>query len=171
MTRWRPFIERLALARELVDHASEIEAGVPTHRADQLEAAAHEAAWLGRNTMRAVQALELRRGWHALSGYTSYQQKTYLLAALLDASPCVHLRREGPQPAFVRLALRRADCQRCIQVHRLPPPDEADRCDVCGERGVDWFVPFVVTMGSVVMGGEVCSECAAVLIPREAAAA
>jgi hypothetical protein len=98
--------------------------------------------------------------------------KAHLLAATLDCTTvCVHVRRGGPRPAFVRLPLRRVDCSRCMDTVRRPPPDEADRCDVCGDRGVVTFVPFAVRQGPALVVGDACSDCAAVLgIVQEASA-
>jgi hypothetical protein len=98
--------------------------------------------------------------------------KALLLAAVFDCTTiCVHLRRGGPQPAFVRLPLRRIDCERCAGTVRRPPPDEADRCDVCGARGVVTFVPLVANHGPALVLGDACSDCADELgIVREASA-
>ena len=46
-----------------------------------------------------------------------------------------------PQPSADPLPLRRADCTRCVGTIRRPPADEADRCDICGARGVVTFHP------------------------------
>ena len=95
-----------------------------------------------------------------------------MLAALLDSpAACCHLKRGGPQPAIVRLPLRRFDCGRCVRTLRRPRPDEADRCDVCGARGVVTFVPFAMRMGPALVLGDACPDCADVLGIRQEASA
>ena len=84
---------------------------------------------------------------------------------------CIHLRRGGPRPAFFQLPLRRVDCGRCADTIRRSLPDEADRCDVCGQRGVAIFHPFAMRMGPALVLGDGCPDCAGVLgIRREASA-
>jgi hypothetical protein len=61
------------------------------------------------------------------------------------------------------LPLQRIACVRCAGIIRRPPPDEADRCDVCEARGVVTFVPFACRQGPVIVSGDACRACAEVL--------
>jgi hypothetical protein len=74
------------------------------------------------------------RAWHhRIDAIPSDEVKAYLVAVVLGSEAwCCHLKRGGPQPAVIRLPLRRADCSRCSQTLRKPPANEDDRCDVCG---------------------------------------
>src|SRR5205823_5522990 len=90
---------------------------------------------------------EPERGWRQLTRYSEPEQRAYLLAATLGCmgAQCSHLRKaEGPQLAYVRLPLRRIDCGRCVGTWRRPPAEDSDRCDICGGRGIDCFVPFAL---------------------------
>jgi hypothetical protein len=116
--------------------------------------------------------LQPDRTWHQrIDADPSDTVRAYLLAATLDCTTvCIHLRRGGPRPAFVQLPLRRVDCDRCAATIRRPPPDEADRCDVCTRRGVVTFVPFALRQGPALVIGDACPDCADVLGIRQAAA-
>ena len=171
MTARYPFSDRLALARRLVARRS---ARPPVHLADQLEAAGSEARVLHDRIGATLPVLEPERNWqYRVEADPSDGVKALILAAVLDCTTmCVHLRRGGPRPAFVQLPLRRIDCARCIRTLRRPPPDETDRCDVCGARGIVTFVPFAAHHGpaSLVMG-DACPDCAGVLGIRQEASA
>jgi hypothetical protein len=41
-----------------------------------------------------------------------------------------------------------------------PPAQDADRCDVCGRRGIARFTPFELATGPLVL----CGECAATIL-------
>ena len=169
MTARYPFSDRLALARRLVARRS---ARPPVHLADQLEAAGSEARVLHDCIGATLPVLEPERNWrHRVEADPTDNVKAYLLATVLDCTTvCVHLRRGGPRPAFVQLALRRVDCEQCIRTLRRPPPDAADRCDVCGARSVSIFHPFAMRQGPALVMGDACPRCASVLgIVQEAA--
>jgi hypothetical protein len=112
------------------------------------------------------------RSWHQMMDTTpSDDVRAYLLAGVLGCqNACLHLRRGGPQPAIVRLPLRRIDCTRCVQTLRKPPAEDADRCDLCGAPEVLTFVPFAVRQGPALIAGDVCTDCAGVLGILEKAA-
>ena len=157
------FPSRLALARALIAHGA---SRLPGHLADQLEAAGSEARTLHDRMGAVLPILEPERQWHHRSDSSpSTDTKAFLLAAVLGSlqTVCCHLRKGGVQPAFVNLALRRIDCIRCSATIRRPPPDEADRCDVCGIRGVVTFALFALRMGSALVAGDACLVCAATL--------
>jgi len=165
----RSFADRLALARRLVARRP---LRPDVHLADQLAAAGSEARALHDRMGAVLPALQPDRAWYQrIEADPSDDVRAYILAALLDCTTvCVHIRRGGPQPAFVQLPLRRVDCGRCVGTIRRPPPDEDDRCDVCGARGVVIFHPFAVRQGPALIAGECCPDCATVLgIRREAA--
>jgi len=169
MSSRRPFADRLALAYGLIAR------GLPpsaVHVADQLAAAGAEARVLHDRIGAVLPFLQPDRQWYRrLEVAPSDDVKAYILAAVLDClDVCVHLRRGGPRPAFVRLPLRRIECERCVRTLRRPPPDETDRCDVCGARGVVTFVPFAGHHGPSLVVGDACAACADVLgIVREEA--
>lgn len=156
------FATRLARARAMIARGAE---PAPSHIADQLEAARADASVMHDRMGAVLPILEPDRAWRQrLDTSTSDDVRAYLLAALFDCTTlCPHLKQGGPQPAIVKLPLRRADCRRCAATLRRPPPDEHDRCDVCTARGVVVFVPFAIQQGPALMVGDACPECAAVL--------
>lgn len=164
------FADRLALARRLIARR----ATRPTvHLADQLAAAGSEARTLHARMGNLLPILQPDREWYGrIEVAPSDDVKALILAAVLDCvNVCVHLRRGGPRPAFVQLALRRIDCERCVRTLRRPPADESDRCDICGARGVVTFVPFAGQHGPALVTGDACRSCADVLgIRREVSA-
>jgi hypothetical protein len=158
-----PFAVRLARAYQL------LAAGVapaPVHLADQLDAAGKEKFGIAERMGDLLPIFEPGRPWyHRTDASPSVHTRALLIAALLGClgSVCCHLRRGGPQPAIARLPLRRVDCTRCVGTFRRPPPDDADRCDVCEQHGVVIFSPFTVHQGPVLLIGDACQTCAAVL--------
>lgn len=58
------------------------------------------------------------------------------------------------------LPVRRIDCQRCSATYRRPPADEADRCDLCGSRGITEFWPLRVAVAYWIVLGDTCQPCA-----------
>lgn len=157
-----PFTDRLALARRLIARGA---ARLPVHITDQFAAAGSEARMLHDHIGAVLPILEPDRTWRQrIDTDPSDDVRAYILAATLDCTTvCVHIRRGGPRPAFVQLPLRRVDCGRCIGTVRRPPPEESDRCDVCGARGVITFVPFAMRQGPALVMGDGCTSCAATL--------
>ena len=155
------FRDRLAAARRLVTiNTAQMAAGM----ADQVEAASGESfeALVAAGVVLAL--VQPDRKWHfSTQDAPTDEVKAHLVAGILGCVPCVHLRRGGPQPAMAALPLRRVDCRRCTATKRLPPKGDADRCDLCGRRDVQMFVPFTATYGPVLVGGDLCPDCADVL--------
>jgi hypothetical protein len=157
--------ERLDLVRWLRRVARWLPAPppLPRHELDQFEAAeADVLGYLGR-----VPAVEPDRDWRLLRplGVASAAQEDLLRAALLDCRRCPHLKAaRGAQPVFVRLAARWMDCERCACTTRHPRPGEADRCDLCGARGVTEFWPLRLGAGHLLVLGDVCPGCHRVLV-------
>lgn len=165
-----PFPVRLAAAQRLLARRT---ASMPEHLSDQLDAASSETASMATRLGMLLPILSPERSWFQRENTSpSELVRAYILAAVLGCTEvCPHLRRGGPQPAIVRLPLRRIDCQRCVQTLRRPSPDEEDRCDLCGKPETLTFVPFAVRQGPALIAGDVCLECAGVLgIRREGAA-
>jgi len=164
--------ERLAASRKLVAALKTSGPWLPDHTLDQVAAAAAEAHHLGHRLAGILQVLEPERRWQSRCVDTNLgtvdEVDARVLAALAGCQPCHHIRRDGPQPAFAVLALRRLECARCRQTVRRPPPGDDDRCDWCGTPGVVLFTPLALQRGPVVLLGGACDQCAAVL--REAAA-
>ncbi len=167
----RPFGDRLDDARALV--AALKGGAVPplaTHLCDQLGAATEDAHRLAHRLEDALRVVEPGR-WHAahncdggLEPSIAAEAEARILAALGACTHvCSHLRRGGPQPAWVSLALHRVDCVRCCQTIRKPPPGDADRCDFCGRHGVTTFFPLAFQRGPMVVHGDACPGCAAAL--------
>lgn len=167
MNRRHDFATRIALARMLIARGASPPA---VHLADQLGAASGEARLFHDRIGALLPVVAPERPWYQrLDTSPSEDVRAYLLAAVLDCTTvCIHLRRGGPQPAFFQLPLRRADCTRCVGTIRRPPADEADRCDLCGARGVVIFQPFAVRLGPLVVG-DACRGCAHVLGIMDAA--
>ena len=160
------FAARLAIAHAMIARGAPSPAG---HIADQLAAASRDTRALHDRLGAVLPLLEPGRRWHQrLDTGPSDAVRAHLLAALLDcAAICCHLKRGGPQPAIVRLPLRRVDCGRCVQTFRRPPAGEDDRCDVCDARGVVTFHPFAVRQGPLLIVGDGCPGCADVLGIRQ----
>jgi hypothetical protein len=156
-----PFATRVRLARQLLARGP---APMPLHIADQLDSAATEIREAHDQLGAVMPLLAPDRRWHhRTDAAPSEDTRAYLLAGVLGCiAYCVHLRRGGPQPAFIRLPLRRADCGRCAQTIRRPLTAE-DECDLCGTHGVEMFSPFAVRHGPALIAGDVCQSCAAVL--------
>jgi hypothetical protein len=163
------FAAHLELARRLIARGP---APLPNHVTDQLDAAGAEARTLHDRIGAALPVLQPDRAWYQrIDSSPSDDVRAYILAATLDCTTvCTHLRRGGPQPAFVQLPLRRVDCGRCAGTVRRPPADESDRCDVCGARGVVTFMPFAMRQGPALVVGDACAACADVLGIRQEAA-
>jgi hypothetical protein len=164
-----PFAARLALARAMLARGAP---AAPVHLADQFRAASADTRLLHDRIGVLMPLLEPGRNWRQrMDAEPPDDTRAYLLAALLGCTEaCPHLRRGGPQPAFVRLPLHRTDCQRCVQTLRRPPVGEDDCCDVCGQRSVVTFYPFAVRQGPALIVGDACPACADVLGIRVQAA-
>jgi hypothetical protein len=164
------FADRLALARRLIARRGPPPA---THITDQIRAAGAEARTLHARIGAVLPVLQPDRHWRQrIEVSPTDDVKALILAAVLDCTTvCIHLRRGGPRPAFVQLPLRRIDCERCVRTLRRPPPDEADRCDVCGARDVVTFVPFAGQHGPALVTGDACPACAGTLGIRQEATA
>ena len=158
-----PFATRLRVACELIAHRAP---PLPAHLTDQLDAAGREVRVLADRLGVALPLVMPDRSWfQSMDPSPSADARALLLAALLGClgSVCPHLKRGGPQPAIGRLPLRRVDCARCLGTIRRPPPDDADRCDVCERRGVVTFSPFAVRQGPLLLIGDACQPCAGTL--------
>jgi hypothetical protein len=158
-----PFADRLALARRLIAAGAP---SAPVHLADQLGAAGEEARRLHDRMGALLPVLEPDRTWRQrIDPAPSTDVRALLVAAVLgcELDTCCHLRKGGPQPAFVLLPLRRIACQRCVAIVRRPPADSDDQCDVCERRGVATFFPFAVQLGPALLAGDACRACAGVL--------
>jgi hypothetical protein len=156
-----PFAERLALARQMVARRA---AQPPVHLADQLGAAGREVRQIHDRLIAVLPTIEPGRNWRQrLDNEPSDETRALLLASLLGCQAiCTHLRRGGPRPAIARLALRRVDCQRCVQtLHR--PATGADECDVCESPETLTFFPFSVRQGPLMLVGDACGTCARTL--------
>jgi len=154
-----PFSTRLALAQRMIAHGPR---PLPGHVADQLGAASSDTRQLHDRIGVVMPLLQPDRHWRQrVDAAPASGAWAYLLAALLGCTTiCPHLRKGGPQPAIVRLPLRLIACGRCSLIIRRPPADEADRCDVCGARGIEVFHPFAVRLGPLLIAGDACSGCA-----------
>lgn len=86
-----------------------------------------------------------------------------IIAAMGDGSrwrTCHHIHDQSTQPAVIMLPARRVTCRSCMQqARREPPPQEADRCDMCGSRGNATFWPIALALGPALVIGDVCKEC------------
>jgi hypothetical protein len=165
MTRRCPasFPDRLRLARELVARGARLQ---PVHLADQHDAARDEARGLHDRIGELLPAVRPDRPWFYRSQTDAPDEvRSYLLASVMGClgNVCCHLRKSGPQPALVLLPLARIVCTRCAGIIRRPPPEDADRCDVCGARGVTIFSPFACHIGPMIVSGDACPACATVL--------
>jgi hypothetical protein len=163
------FPTRLALARAMVASGAR---PLPVDIADQTRAAGREMHRSYGRLGAVLPLLEPQRNWRQRTDLESRAEtRALLLAGLLGCvDVCVHLRRQGPQPAYCRLPLRRVDCIRCVHTHCRPVTD-ADECDLCGAPETLVFHPFAVQIGPMLMAGDVCADCAAVLGIRATEAA
>jgi hypothetical protein len=163
-----PFAVRLAVARGPIARGA---SPLAVHEVDQLDAASRGTRLLHDRLGALLPIVAPDRPWRQqLDMSPSTARRAHLLASVLGCpTVCCHLRKGAAQPAFVTLALRRIDCPRCIAVIRRPPPDEADRCDVCGARAITTFVPFAGRHGPALVVGDACRACAGILGILEAA--
>jgi hypothetical protein len=161
-----PYPVRLAAARALL--AKPPPAHVPVDLVDQLTAAARDT----RATLDHIgEELRSRDRWggsevrEASDDAHEQEAAARVLAATIGEAHtiCSHLRRGGPQIALLRLPLHDLVCRKCSRTLRLPPPDEDDRCDWCGARGVELFTPFTVSHGPILAIGDACDDCATAL--------
>lgn len=163
----------------MTDHAERLEAlrdllgryqGSPRPgEGDQLQAATRETRDFFDRFAALLPRLDPERKWERTEGErSSVDAFARMLAAIGTGHcrPCSHLKRGGPQPAIVRLAVHRIDCQRCISTWRRPPDDESDRCDWCGKRQVTTFTPMHIAHGPLMVLGDACEECATALQPE-----
>ena len=157
----QPFSVRLQVAQALIAHGPRL---LPSHLEDQMQAATVETREAHYLAGALLPLFAPDRQWHHRSGHSSDTATAYLLAGMLGcATYCSHLRKGGPQPAFIRLPNRRGDCARCVRTLYRPPAGEEDRCDLCGEHGIATFVPFLVRQGPALISGDVCGACASAL--------
>jgi hypothetical protein len=159
------FATRLETARRMVANERPPAGPRPAHWLDQLRAASAEARDQVLLTAHVVRIVEPERDWRHRDRDPGAEARSHMLAGLLDCmrSMCPHLRKGGPQPAYAMLPLRRLDCGRCTATRRVPPPEDDDRCDVCGARGIVRFTPFLVQAGPALIGGDACSTCASAM--------
>lgn len=156
------FADRLALARRLIARRSPSPA---VHLADQLGAASAETRVLHDRIGEVLPIMAPDREWRQrIDADPSADVQAHVLAAVIGCTiVCVHIRRGGPRPTIVRLALCRVDCVRCVQTLRRPPPENDDQCDLCNRHGVTIFHPFAMRQGPALVVGDACPSCAAVL--------
>ena len=135
---------------------------------DQLRAASADAHGEMAGMSATMSAL-LPDRFHGLAEVRDAAHKELaarVLAAMVEPwARCAHLRRTPVQPQYILLALRRTVCQRCLATVRRPPPDEDDRCDLCGSRGHETFWPLMFSMGPQVVHGDICRQCARAVLP------
>lgn len=152
------FTERVDAIRTLLESNPP---PLPGWLKDQLQAAGADA-W-GQFTMPAAAALTaLNRDvtHRTASGNDAVNSQAHLFAAAAACTPCPHVRRgRGPMPVYVKLPVRVAVCRRCTGTRRNPPAGEDDRCDVCGSRGNEQFIPFVAQIGHLVLAGDLGLCC------------
>jgi hypothetical protein len=164
-----PFVDRLAAATSLLSRAGE-QRRRPVHVVDQAEAAARDARAL-LHQLGSVEAMIAPGRFHDCGDLDDpgLHRQARIVAAVTACRPCWHLRNGGPQPAVVSLPTRRADCVRCAPTWRRPVVAD-DRCDICGELAPDnTFWPVRAQLGVLVVVGDMCHVCAAVIAPEEAA--
>jgi hypothetical protein len=132
---------------------------------DQMNAAAEEMS------TALLQALPAIQEDVDLEVYTNPTEKIPLSVAahLLVACDFENIRDCGhlssPQPAFVFLTHRVMTCRACtIFVPDHVDPDD-DSCDYCRRTGVRSFTPMLTMLGSILISGEACDDCAAKLRP------
>jgi hypothetical protein len=169
MTR-HSFPVRLALARTMIARGT---TATPVHLADQIRAAGSEVRQIHDCMATVMPLLEPTRNWRQrVDADPSETTRAYLLAAIIGCvEVCPHLRKGGPQPGIARLPLRRVDCTRCSRTLRRPPAADDDACDVCGRREVLTFFPFAMRSGPLLIAGDACAGCAAILGISEKAVA
>lgn len=160
------FAERLDAARGLLARRDQLRARIPGHLADQAGAATSEAADSLRDIGAARHLVDPHRfpdrDIHQI-GTPTRDQEALLLAGVLACTACVHLRAQGPQPAFATLPTRRTSCRRCLATIRRPvvPDDACDICEAPAEGGTFW--PVSIQYGALVVLGDACRPCARTL--------
>jgi hypothetical protein len=163
--------ERLVVARSTVAFRDELRARTPPWIRDQVDAGGREQH---RNVADVGMLLPLiapDRGWYQTSATDledfGLDRAARLYAASMGCAPCIHLRRNGAQPAWAQLNHRIVTCRRCAATWRTPIDDE--RCEVCDEQAGPTFTPFLIQLGLVAIGGNAGDCCAQVVIGDVAA--
>jgi hypothetical protein len=168
-TRVAPFAERLAQAQAILETLPEQTAPNQT---------ALDAYRLVKQTGAVLTSIRPDRPFRPVPRHgDGLQQDTYALAGLLASEPCEHVKaKTATGPVTVRLTYRRADCSDCASrwaengppVGLWVPPAPAvaeDRCDLCDELAPDdLFTPVMCSLGIFVIGGDVCRDCAEIIV-------
>lgn len=161
------FEKRLQAARRLVAAYEEANPASAGHHLDQTAAATADAHRAVLHLGKVMAARQPERGWQTYTqeehGRIPPEIAARCLVVLTELERCRHLLNSGPQPAWARLALGRVDCARCMATVRLPPADEADRCDWCGSRGNVIFSAVAIQSGPVLLFGDACGPCGTAL--------
>jgi hypothetical protein len=162
---------RLTNARLAVKALHELLQGreLPADLRDQLNAATRDTHAFQRRFGQALRGIEPDRQWRTVTGDRGPrldEATARLIAAISTFQFCSHLRRIPGQPTVARMPLRRVDCHRCISTHVNPPPNEDDRCDWCGKRGVVEFWPMSISIGYMQAVGDACGDCYAAMNPE-----
>lgn len=139
-------------------------ASVGTGLVDQVQAAGRDTQADLHRVADVARTIDPERRWSGVQESDDQNLVTDVTARVLAAMGdgrwvfCCHLKRTPSQPATVKLPLRRVDCRRCTTV-RKPPPDEDDRCDLCGTREVATFWPVCFALSTWLVVGDICRDC------------
>lgn len=156
-----PYDDRLAAVRALLAELDEIPGLPPVDLADQLLAATRDANGIIKRLQPALAILEPHHPRRLVEVAAGVDAQREIMARTLAAAAwfryCPHM--STPQPAVARMALRRIDCRRCVNTIVKPSPDEADRCDWCGRRGVTTFWDLAYQAGPWLVLGDACDGC------------
>jgi hypothetical protein len=168
------YADRLAAAREAVKVLrDEVTPHLSPAMADQMHAAARDVHSMFHALEAGVRAVQPGRDWQASVTPPGDPHQLEVLARTLAAlggfRQCPHLKATPAQPSVARMALRRLDCQRCIRTVVKPPAGRDRMCDWCATDGTTVFQPISYTAGSILVVGDACPDCAAVLQPDQKA--
>ena len=87
-----------------------------------------------------------------------------LFATLADGHQwftCEHLQARPITPGVTSLACRVVLCQPCAISYAFhTPPEDDDRCDMCGSHGHRIFWKLRATVGAALVVGDICEPCA-----------
>lgn len=153
------FEERVAFMLIALNESEPFDPGSPL--ADQIEASISEGQGM-RQALPAVAEASMEDGFdHIDREHASPDVVAFLLAAVSDDDivSCSHL--SSPQPVIANLTGRWIMCRACaLRAPRDSPGLYDDSCDYCRTTGLTKFWPIVSVLGSVVVSGEACDDCA-----------
>ncbi len=161
------FIDRLQLARDILEHREQLRAETPVSELDQAQAAARDVFGRCMAVGDALRALEPEGNWRQVVYQdVELDKRAYVMAAVMGCLPCPHIRELSPRPLVADLNHRLLLCDRCNHTRRRRVDDL--RCEVCDSYVADnIFHAVVLAVAGILAVGNVGADCCAWLVGEE----